>query len=43
MTEASRNTGEASGRVLEAADLMLKQASELDEQVESFLKNIREA
>jgi methyl-accepting chemotaxis protein len=43
LTEASRNTGEASGRVLEAADVMLKQASELDEQVENFLKNIREA
>lgn len=43
LTEVSRNTGEASGRVLEAADVLLKQASELDDQVEGFLKNIREA
>ena len=41
LTTVSKNTGEASVRVLEAADGMLQQASDLDKEVQRFLTNIR--
>jgi methyl-accepting chemotaxis protein len=41
LTAVSKNTGEASVRVLEAADGMLQQTSDLDKEVQRFLTNIR--